>query len=290
VALIPPFFLDCVVAIGLIASASDAPKQWVASGFLYAEVVKQASSVEKNEYVVFLVTNRHVFQGHKEVSLRFNPKTDEPAREFKLSLEDSTGKRQWFSHPNPKIDIAIAPINTQALREQKIKYGVFLSDKHVLDRSKALADGISEGDGAYILGFPMGLIGGQRNYVIVRQGTIARLRDYLAGTSTEFLVDATIFPGNSGGPVITRPELTSIQGTKNIQSAHLVGVIQGYLPYDDVAISTQTKRPRVIFEENSGLASVVPMDYVKEVVTEFIETHPTPDLPSDTVNLNPSGQ
>lgn len=136
----------------------------------------------------------------------------------------------------------------------------------------------------------MGLIGGQRNYVIVRQGTIARIRDYLAGTSTEFLVDATIFPGNSGGPVITRPELTSIQGTKNIQSAYLVGVVQGYLPYDDVAISTQTKRPRVIFEENSGLASVVPMDYVKEVVTEFIETHPTPDLPSDTVNLNPSGQ
>jgi hypothetical protein len=55
--LIPPFLLDCVVAIGLIVSASDGTsKQWVASGFLYGEITKQASKVEDNEYRVFLVT------------------------------------------------------------------------------------------------------------------------------------------------------------------------------------------------------------------------------------------
>ena len=251
-ALIPPFFLDCVVAIGLIASDGNL-KQWTASGFLYGEMVREGSKVEENEYRIFLVTNRHVFQGNKSVWVRFNPEADEPAREFELPLEDTTGKLQWFPHKDQHIDVAIVPINTKALEEEKIKFAFFLSDRHVLDRKKAKAEGISEGDGAYILGFPMGLVGGPRNYVIVRQGTIARVRDYLAGSSKELLIDATIFPGNSGGPVITRPELTSIQGTKSQNAAYLIGVVQSYLPYQDVAISAQTKRPRIIFEENSSL-------------------------------------
>ena len=32
------------------------------------------------------------------------------------------------------------------------------------------------------------------------------------------------------------------------------------------AVSDQTKRPRIIFEENSGLATVVPVDFIVETV------------------------
>jgi hypothetical protein len=75
-----------------------------------------------------------------------------------------------------------------------------------------------------------------------------------------------VFPGNSGGPVVTRPEITSIQGTKSFNKAALIGVVSAYLPYRDVAISQQTRRARIIFEENSGLSSVVPIDRVAEVL------------------------
>lgn len=288
-ALIPPFFLDCVVAIGLIASDGNS-KQWTASGFLYGEMVNETSKPETHEYRVFLVTNRHVFLDHKAVWLRFNTEGETPAKELQLPLEDIAGKRVWFPHPNQSVDIAIVPINTSALEEKKIKFGAFLSNSHVLERKKAIDAGISEGDGAYILGFPMGLVGNHRNYVIVRQGTIARVRDYLSGASNEILIDATIFPGNSGGPVITRPEILSIEGTKSQNAAYLIGVVQGYIPYRDVAISSQTKRPRVIFEENSSLASVVPFDYVREAVQEYIATHPLPIRPSEASELNPATQ
>src|SRR5205814_3445547 len=138
------------------------------------------------------------------------------------------------------------------LLEQGIRFSYFRSETHVADRSKALELGISEGDGVYSLGFPMGLVGGERNFVIVRQGAIARIRDALAGTTKEFLIDAAIFPGNSGGPVVTRPELASIQGTKAQNAAYLVGLVKAYIPYQDAAISLQTRRPRIVFEENSG--------------------------------------
>ena len=139
------------------------------------------------------------------------------------------------------------------------------------DRDKANELGFSEGDGIYILGFPMNLVGEGRNYVIAREGSIARIRDALAGTMNEFLVDALVFPGNSGGPVILRPELTSIKGTASQKRSYLIGMVKSYIPYQDVAISRQTKRVRIIFEENSGLASVIPMDFVKELIKKDME-------------------
>lgn len=66
--------------------------------------------------------------------------------------------------------------------------------------------------------------------------------------------------------MVTRPEVTCIEGTKAVNRAYLLGIVAAYLPYQDVAISSQTRRPRVIFEENSGLASVFPVDHVENVV------------------------
>jgi len=42
VALIPPFFLDCVVAIG--TDDYDAERVWIASGFLYGRYLKQEAA------------------------------------------------------------------------------------------------------------------------------------------------------------------------------------------------------------------------------------------------------
>jgi hypothetical protein len=46
----------------------------------------------------------------------------------------------------------------------------------------------------------------------------------------------------------------------------LLGVVQSYQSYTDVAYSAQTKHPRITFEENSGLAVVLPVDFINEMV------------------------
>jgi hypothetical protein len=117
----------------------------------------------------------------------------------------------------------------------------------------------------------MGLSGVTRNYAILRQGAIARISEYLDNASKWFLVDSFVFPGNSGGPVILKPEITSIQGTKSNARSMLIGVVQGYQPYTDIAVSVQTKHQRIAFEENSGLAVVFPVDYINEMVKERAE-------------------
>ena len=57
---------------------------------------------------------------------------------------------------------------------------------------------ISAGDGVFVLGFPMELTGEQRNYVIVREGVIARLNEMKDRVSITFMIDSFVFPGNSG--------------------------------------------------------------------------------------------
>jgi S1-C subfamily serine protease len=169
-------------------------------------------------------------------------------------------------HPNPEIDIAVVPLAHHVLTEAGMQFSYFFSDRFTADRATMRTLGLSEGDGAFVLGFPMGIVGETRSYVIVRFGAIARLRDCLAGTTTDFLLDAPVLPGNSGGPVISRPELNAIIGTNIQAAAHLIGVVKSYVPYRDIAVSPQTGNPRVIFEENSGLTTVIPIDYVNEAI------------------------
>jgi len=269
-ALIPPFFLDCVVAIGF--TQPNGAVQYQATGFLLGRNMGTKDERGDNLYRIFLVTNRHVFEEQKQAKVRFNPAADGPARVYDLNLVDASGAPSWKRHQDTKVDIAVQSINVGLLDKHKIKYNFFAEDQHVLDSKKAVKLGLAEGDGIFVLGFPMGIVGEERNYVIVRQGAIARSRDAFAGKTRDLLIDAPIFPGNSGGPVVSRPEMTSIQGTKSISSAYLIGVVSRYVPYKDVAISQQTKRPRIIFEENSGLAIVVPIDRALEATQELMES------------------
>jgi len=45
-----------------------------------------------------------------------------------------------------------------------------------------------------------------------------------------------------------------------------IGIIGEYLPYQEVAISTQAGRKRVVFEENTGLSRVWSVNFIREIV------------------------
>jgi len=263
VALIPRFFSDCVVAIG----ANDGPGKpyWIASGFLYGYHLADMEDGVK-QYRVFLVSNRYVFRGMPKAWLRLNPQGGEEAREFEIPLVDADGSPKWFSHPNSEIDIGILTINVLFLQSHTINFNFSRSDEHVANVQKMSELGTTEGDFAYALGFPMWLVGDRRNTVIVRSGSIARVRDTLANPSQEFLIDAFIVPGNSGGPVVLKPEPIALEGTRPQTHTYLIGVVVGYIPYEHLAVSKQTGRQRVVFQENSGLAAVHTVDCVEETI------------------------
>ena len=93
-----------------------------------------------------------------------------------------------------------------------------------------------------------------------------------------FVVDSFVFPGNSGSPVVLKPTAThllnNIFAIGQVNPALLLGVVVEYVPYIDVAFSAQTNRPRVSFEENSGLTRVIRSERIKELLQTM-----TPMLP-----------
>ena len=174
--------------------------------------------------------------------------------------------------------MAVVTLNGAWFEQAGIKFGYFRSDVEVLSRAKAKDLGLSEGLGIFVMGFPMNLVGQAQDYVIVRQGCIARVRDSLETPAAikTFLIDSFAFPGNSGSPVVVRPEVPEAQfpGEKApIKTAYLLGLVRSYLPYTDMAISPQTKHLRVTFEENSGLTEVIPAEYIDEAI-EDAKKHP----------------
>jgi S1-C subfamily serine protease len=126
-------------------------------------------------------------------------------------------------------------------------------------------DTLEPGAPLVVLGFPQGLRSDTLSRTIARRGMLAGLEH------GRFIIDAFVFPGTSGGPVIYLPAFqmeSAILAEESplIGEEKLIGVVVDYIPYTDIAISPQTQHTRVTFEENSGLAHVVSIDAVRALL------------------------
>lgn len=265
--LITPKYLNCVVAIGKDNGKGDT--HWMGTGFLFG-LRLPGVHYEDNVYSVFLVSNKHVLKDQESIYLRFNPQGNSPAQNYRLDILNGNTNLCKL-HNNDNVDVAIVRI-PQVYFDNLVQNGINLSfftfdtDSYKISEMKNI--GVMEGNGVFVLGYPMALVGRTRQYVILRGGVISRIHDLLEGFSTDYIIDAPVFPGNSGGPVIVKPELTRIEGTKAITESRLIGLVKSYIPYRDVAISPQTGRTRVVFEENTGLTNVEPVDYIIETILQ----------------------
>lgn len=278
-ALIPEHFFKAVVAIG---KQVDSNIIWMGTGFLYRHTIKLQDG--KPGYLTYLVTNKHVLLNHSAIVLRFENDAGTSSH-FVVPLFKNE-ENMWSGHPDADVDVAIINLNTHLLHKTIGPVPVFMDPENTLGLTDEEAKNLCEGDGIFLLGFPMGMVDKIQNLPIVRGGTIARLKDCKAKRTKSFLVDCQTFPGNSGGPVIVRPEIVSLQNTKAIGHAHLIGIVAAYVPYQDVAVSRQTGRDKIIFEENSGLSIVYPVDRIRETVAFTLKSVKLPEANPEVASPN----
>lgn len=272
-ALLPPSYLDGVVAIG-VAMEPD-KLTWFATGFLVGWPAEKDGIPGQH---IFLVTNKHVLEGEDSIVVRFNPEKGKKIQNYSISLKDVKKQfpQRWVSHPN-NIDVAVIGLDGAFLKkdgQQLLPFdrSAFLTIEE-MDKNK-----VSEGDSIYVIGYPMGLVDPNWRYPIVRSGSIARIQDIfeehrseLEGYRSEFLIDAFIFPGNSGSPVILKPESEAVEGTTPINFACVIGMVSSHMTYPDIAENVETQEQCVVFNDNSGLTNVIPSDFIKETIEEFIK-------------------
>lgn len=260
-AIIPAFFMDAVVALGI--EAHDGKKHWIGTGFLLGR--KEAEHPERS--TVYIVTNKHVVRNQNMLYVRFNNSESVGVKDLPMTLA-AKGELFYTAHPLKNTDIVAIQILPQVIIDNKLRLSFMDIDDHAITLQQMKETGVDEGSLVYALGFPMNLVNDSVKAPICRLGCISRIADAFVSSHTAqaFLVDAQIFPGNSGGPIISRPELISIQGTPNNTNANLIGILSAYIPYRDTLVSQQTHQPIMVREENSGLTIVHPVDRIKEVI------------------------
>lgn len=195
--------------------------------------------------------------------VRFNQKDSDNCKDYSIILIDENGKR-YSRHPTADIiAIQISPI---FLKDNNSEYSWFALDKHALELSEMKSTDVIEGSIVYSLGFPINMIGTNRKTPICRIGCISRISDLFDNPEiNEYLIDLQAIPGNSGAPVINRPENSYIRGTSHNASSNLVGIISGTIDYSEKCENAECNMEH---EKNSGFAIVHPVDTIKDVVEQ----------------------
>lgn len=262
-AIIPNHYLNSVVSVGVRNSINNIA--WIGTGFFVGKTAKQNDQV-----FPFLVSNKHVFDGKDSVVIRMKRKDSETLLELDVPLKNDTGCVCYKTHDNPVIDIAVLPLNGQFIKDNCLDFLCINIDSNAMSSQELRTNGVDEGAIIYMLGYPMGLVNISSNIPICRMGCISRMSTTQISEQHNILVDIQNFPGNSGSPIITRPEFISITGTPSLSESVLVGIVHSYIPYRENLINSQTQEVVMIRSENSGIAYVHPVEYIREIIDKML--------------------
>jgi hypothetical protein len=213
--------------------------------------------------VYHLLTAKHIVVDMKtgklqddEMLVFFNLKDGGIAARSIKDIKRSSGAN-WIFHKNAEVDIAIIPFGLDPQKDDV---------KVIPDNLFFLPDSLFELYDVFFLSYQPGVKFQRKVAPIIRGGTISIINE-----DKTFHIDAFAFPGNSGSPVFLKPspirfDEKGISIGGNQLGGKFIGIIGEYIPYQEVAISTQTGRPRVVFEENTGLSKVWSVTFIREIL------------------------
>ena len=164
---------------------------------------------------------------------------------------------EWVFHQDSSVDIAIIPFGYDPDDDDV----VFIPEEEFLGIEK-----LNELYEVCFLSYQPGVPIEERISPVMRRGMVS-----LVNEDKTFYIDGSAFPGNSGSPVFFKPfQYISDEGGVPIINHKLglkfLGIIGEYITYEETAVSTQTGRSRITFEEHTGLTKVWSVSYIMEIM------------------------
>lgn len=174
-----------------------------------------------------LVTANHVLQKMPGETARIGYRISNPDGSWSYSpqpvkIRDGSGGALWTQHPNR--DVAAITIKAPPEFAKAALPVDYLASDDTFDRYR-----VGAGDEMMALGFPRGLSANAAGFPILRSGRVASYPVAPAQIFPTFLLDFSVFPGNSGGPVFVSRQARSETGVTQVADQKDPGFIAGLL-------------------------------------------------------------
>ncbi len=216
---------------------------------------------------MWIVTCKHCVHDTPVVAVRMD--TNAGTRVYTIRAS------KWTIHPEADVavtpfglDSDVEPVPNEAAADAFGALVISSVDREVTaTRGQIKSMGFWESTPVSMSGFPAGMIeGGNKNYPVVRAGTIAQLQGYLDSDPEhrQFLVDGSVFAGNSGGPIVVR------KGTMNSENRALSHTV--LIGMVSKAVQVETVRHDESFSgvmENADLVNAVTVDSINDTIRSY---------------------
>ena len=164
----------------------------VGTGFLVA------SATASGEPRTILITAKHVLDGMPGPEANIGYRITDAEGRWRyapkpLRIRDETGAPLWTAHPARDVAAMVVQAPPE-FAQAAIPAGYMVADDAYAERN------ISPGEELMVLGFPRGIAANNAGFPILRSGKVASYPVSPTAFPT-FLLDFSVFPGNSGGPV-----------------------------------------------------------------------------------------
>lgn len=172
--------------------------QWTGTGFVVRYEI-DAGTVD------VLVTNKHVLAGAAELDVRFVQAGEDgqPLPQATQTTITDFGSESWLGHPDDEVDVAamfLGPVVNQMHEQGRSPFYKAFSADLMLTSLKA--DDLDALESVTFVGYPNGLFDTQSFLPIARRGQTATPIQANYRGAPAFLIDASVFGGSSGSPVI----------------------------------------------------------------------------------------
>ncbi|HQN51254.1 MAG TPA: serine protease [Phenylobacterium sp.] len=169
---------------------------------------------------VVLVTANHVLEKMpgKDARIGYRIENADGSWSYsptQLPIRDSAGHELWTHHPSR--DVAAISITAPPEFAKAAIPEAWLAEDKTFNSLE-----VGAGDEMMALGFPRGLAANQAGFPILRSGRIASYPVAPAKIFPTFLLDFSVFPGNSGGPVFMSQAARRRAGAAESQPAQFI--------------------------------------------------------------------
>jgi V8-like Glu-specific endopeptidase len=173
-----------------------------------------------------LVTANHVLDKMPGQNARIGYRISNPDGSWSYSpqqvkIRDGDGHELWTHHPSR--DVAAIAIKAPPEFAKAALPVDYLAADDTFDKYQVTA-----GDEMMALGFPRGLSANSAGFPILRSGRVASYPVAPAKIFPTFLLDFSVFPGNSGGPVFVSHPVKA-DGVTQVANKGDTGFIAGLL-------------------------------------------------------------